>query len=288
MKKIKLLFVAIAMIASYSLTAQIGINKDGTASDASAMLDVKATDVGFLPPRMTESQMNAIASPAEGLMIYCTDCVPKSIRVYNGNHWVNSNGVPELASDEVFNPTTGEIWKDRNLGASQVATSSTDAAAYGDLYQWGRLSDGHESRTSGTTSTNSSTDVPGHSNFITENSSPFDWRVPQNDNLWQGVNGINNPCPSGFRLPTDAEWEAERQSWATNNAAGAFGSVLKLTVGGLRRNYSGALAYVGSYGFYWSSTVSSIHACGLGFHSTAAWTDPWFRASGVSVRCIKD
>ena len=33
----------------------------------------------------------------------------------------------------VTNPTTGEIWMDRNLGASQVATSSTDAAAYGDL-----------------------------------------------------------------------------------------------------------------------------------------------------------
>jgi len=39
---------------------------------------------------------------------------------------------------------TGKIWMDRNLGASQVATSSTDAAAYGDLYQWGRAADGHE------------------------------------------------------------------------------------------------------------------------------------------------
>ncbi|MDZ7738239.1 MAG: hypothetical protein U5K32_04030 [Bacteroidales bacterium] len=37
---------------------------------------------------------------------------------------------------------------DRNLGASQVATASDDENGYGDLYQWGRSADGHESRTS--------------------------------------------------------------------------------------------------------------------------------------------
>ena len=45
----------------------------------------------------------------------------------------------------------GQVWMNRNLGASRVAVSSTDTAAYGDLYQWGRLDDGHESRTSLTT-----------------------------------------------------------------------------------------------------------------------------------------
>jgi hypothetical protein len=49
----------------------------------------------------------------------------------------------------VLSPDTGRVWLDRNLGARQVCTSSTDAACYGDLYQWGRAKDGHESRTSG-------------------------------------------------------------------------------------------------------------------------------------------
>ena len=40
---------------------------------------------------------------------------------------------------DVTNPTTGAIWMDRNLGATQAATSSTDVDAYGDLYQWGRV-----------------------------------------------------------------------------------------------------------------------------------------------------
>jgi hypothetical protein len=52
---------------------------------------------------------------------------------------------------DVFNPSTGKTWMDRNLGANQAATSKTDAAARGDYYQWGRLADGHQCRTSPTT-----------------------------------------------------------------------------------------------------------------------------------------
>jgi hypothetical protein len=65
---------------------------------------------------------------------------------------VHCNGTPtEIV--EVCNPITGRVWMDRNLGASRVATSSTDEAAYGDLYQWGRFGDGHQCRKSDTTST---------------------------------------------------------------------------------------------------------------------------------------
>ena len=59
-----------------------------------------------------------------------------------------------------------KCWLDRNLGATQVATSSTDAASYGDLFQWGRLDDSHQVRTSPTTTTLSNSDIPGHGNFI--------------------------------------------------------------------------------------------------------------------------
>ena len=67
---------------------------------------------------------------------------------------------------DVTNPVTGKTWMDRNLGASQVATSSTDTNAYGDLYQWGRRADGHQCRNSGTINTRSSSDQPGHGNFF--------------------------------------------------------------------------------------------------------------------------
>jgi len=226
------------------------------------------------------------------------------MQYWNGTAWVTVaagnegqmlsfvGGVPTwttvVGPTDVYNSTTGKIWMDRNLGASQVATSSTDAAAYGDLYQWGRAADGHESRTSGTTATLSTTDTPGHGDFITNGSSPYDWRNPQNDNLWQGVSGTNNPCPSGYRLPTEAEWDAERTSWSSNNAAGAFASPLKLPVAGIRNISNGSLVSVGSYGYYWSSTVSGTDARNLLFDSGDALMDSGSRAYGFSVRCLKD
>lgn len=289
MKKTTSLLIAIAMVASCTLSAQIAVNTDGSVADSSAMLDVKSTSKGLLLPRMTESQMNAINNPAEGLMVYCTDCgVLKSIKVFNGYYWVNGSGIPDLEADEVFNPTTGKRWKDRNLGASQVATSSTDAAAYGDLYQWGRLSDGHESRASGTTTNLSSSDNPGHGDFILAPDSPYDWRSPQNNKLWLGVTGTNNPCPSGYRIPTSAEWDAERASWSSNNSAGAFDSPLKLTLAGYRYSQDGSFINVGNYGYYWSSTVSSGNANYLYFYSYDASIPDNYRARGFSVRCIND
>jgi hypothetical protein len=179
-------------------------------------------------------------------------------------------------------------WLDRNLGATQVATSSTDANSYGDLFQWGRGADGHQIRTSGTTSTLSSTDSPGHGDFITTNSPHYDWRNTQNVNLWQGVNGINNPCPSGYRLPTEAELNAERLSWGSLNAAGAFASPLKLPMAGSRGSTAGSLNFVGSFVYYWSSTVSSTSSSYLSFGSSAASMGLSFRADGFALRCIKD
>jgi uncharacterized protein (TIGR02145 family) len=197
------------------------------------------------------------------------------------------SGTPTVIVD-VTNPATGSIWMDRNLGATQVATSSTDTNSYGDLYQWGRRSDGHQCRTSPTTSTLSSIDQPAHGSFIVPQNSPTDWRSPQNANLWQGVNGINNPCPSGYRLPTEAELNAERLSWSSNNAAGAFDTPLKFPMAGFRHPYDGLLAQVGAHGYYWCSAVSGFSSRFLDFFNGTADMNDVGRGHGFSVRCIKD
>lgn len=186
------------------------------------------------------------------------------------------------------------VWLDRNIGASRVATSATDTEAYGDLYQWGRLTDGHQSRTSLTDTTVSTTDVPGHGNHIVNNpaSSPYDWISPQNDNLWQGASGTNNPCPVGFRVPTKAEWESEIASWSSQDSAGAFTSPLKLVMGGYRFGTSiSILSSAGTYGYYWSSTVyasNGIDAEYMYFSDVEAAMDYSHRVKGCSIRCIKD
>ena len=393
--------LAAGMLLTQSALAQgIGINETGADPHPAAMLDVSSTTKGFLPPRMTTAQRDAIVSPAPGLTIYNTTV--NCLQWWNGTVWydgcgnnpalttlncggaattgtltngtaasgvstaisytggnagtyaaqsISSTGVVGLTATlsagtlangagsltytitgtpttsgtasfaitvggqscsftvsvaaaqpqypantvhcagattvvDVTNPTTLRIWMDRNLGATQVATSSTNANAYGDLYQWGRRADGHQCRTSPTTATLSSIDQPAHGDFIL-GGSVEDWRSPQNANLWQGVNGVNNPCPSGYRIPTETEMNNERLSWSQNNSTGAFASPLKWTLAGYRLT-DGTLWQVGLYAAYWNSMVSGQYQSNLQFSSNDANLGGSARAAGYSVRCIKD
>ncbi|WYD79490.1 MAG: hypothetical protein V8K32_09250 [Candidatus Electrothrix gigas] len=195
---------------------------------------------------------------------------------------------PVLPSVPTVTSLTGRVWMDRNLGASRVATSPTDTEAYGDLYQWGRLTDGHENRYSLTTTETSSSDQPGHDKFILNNTGTYDWRVPQNNDLWQGVNGINNPCPEGFRLPTEQEFLNERATWDTKDVAGAFNNPLKLPAAGLRYLPNGTLAQEGEIGYYWVYTLNFTDAGNyMVITPDMAVMNGSARAYGHSIRCIQ-
>jgi hypothetical protein len=156
------------------------------------------------------------------------------------------------------------------------------------LYQWGRAADGHQCRNSATTATLSSTDQPGHGNFILSQNSPYDWRNPQNTNLWQGVNGVNNPCPSGYRLPTSSEFEQELLSWSSQDSTGAITSVLKLPLAGIRSNGDGSIFFTNSDAYYWTSSIEYSNSQAMYFYSV--WSGMLVRSRGIaqSVRCIKE
>ncbi len=71
----------------HATTGNFTLQSGGTFTDiASARLAVNSTTQGFLPPRMTTTQKNAIASPATGLMVY--DTTLNLISVYNGTTWI--------------------------------------------------------------------------------------------------------------------------------------------------------------------------------------------------------
>jgi hypothetical protein len=226
------------------------------------------------------------------------------MQYWNGTDWVSvapgkegqmlsySQGVPTwktFADYTDIMSSTGQIWMDRNLGASQVASSSTDADAYGDLYQWGRGADGHQKRTSGTTSGPVTSGNEGN-NFITISSSPYDWLENQDDDRWNTgtesapIKTANDPCPSGYRVPTEAEWQAELDNGITN-AQSAF-EILKLQRAGSRSN--GSLSNVGNIGYYWSSTVNNNNSRYLYFSSIGSGMSTLQRVLGFSVRCLKD
>ena len=83
----KKLFILLAIFTTVAATAQsVGINADGSTANASAILDLKSTTQGFLPPRMTSAERSAIASPTAGLMVYQTDS-NMGTYVYNGSAW---------------------------------------------------------------------------------------------------------------------------------------------------------------------------------------------------------
>ena len=231
----------------------------------------------------------------DGQFVVIPGLSPPSLR----DGYVHCDPDNPMVIKTVMNPTTEKVWLDRNLGASRVATASNDSLAYGDLYQWGRFADGHQCRDSDTTSTNATTSVPNAGNvwdgkFIL---SYDDWLPAYNNDLWQGVDGANNPCPTGFRLPTKAEWEAELDSWSSEDPAGAYASSLKLVTTGDRTGDTGEIGVQSSvytYGHYWSSSINGGDGSGLRIFSNTiqqfynAFTNNSTRAAGFSVRCIKD
>jgi hypothetical protein len=213
--------------------------------------------------------------------------------------YVHCNSSNQTQVVEVTNPVTGKIWMDRNIGANRAATSSTDAESFGSLFQWGRGADGHQcvnryagdgATTSGNTALNatSATDTPPHDDFILRNAGNFDWRSTTNNSLWQGESGINNPCPSGYRLPTYTELTQEVATWSPNNAAGAFAAPLKFSLAGRRVNSTGALTGVDTEVYFWSSTISGTSAARIRISTTSVAEGTSGRSHGYSVRCIKD
>jgi len=91
----KRLFLLTAMLCCIVFTcgfSQVKIGDNATTPDGSALLEVEATNRGFLPPRMTESERDLIANPATGLVIYCTNCCAAGgeLQVYDGTKWTNA------------------------------------------------------------------------------------------------------------------------------------------------------------------------------------------------------
>ena len=130
-----LVFSCVALASCADALAQVAINADQSDPDASAMLDVKATDKGVLVPRLTALQRDAIASPATGLLVYVSDA--GVFNYHDGSLWrvvgegavdltdyLSGSDLANIASIAGPIPSAGPLVAD---AASTVATDSTGA-----------------------------------------------------------------------------------------------------------------------------------------------------------------
>lgn len=269
-----------------------------TGAFTSAMTGLSANTQYYVRAYATTS-----AGTAYGNEVSFTTAAPSTGGPVGGN--AICNGTQQTVVVPITS-STGKVWMDRNLGASRAATNIKDFQAYGCLYQWGRGNDGHASITwvlgedddwgnqagtavNGVTYTQSNSDTPPNALFIADQTSmPYDWRSPKNDNLWQGVNGINNPCPAGYRVPTRPEYQAEISAYSMNGTTSAYNSVHKFPMAGDRAFDSGNVRGQGEDTQLWTSTVSSGNSHRIIFQPGAVYTNDVGRAGGYSVRCIKN
>jgi hypothetical protein len=303
MKKLFFLIPFLPLIGS-TVFAQVSINIDGTQPAPSAGLDVKFSNQGFLLPRLSQSMIQSILNPTDGLQVYCATDSKIYIYVASVQQWKELAYGPGTISPPPFscgtpitinhfsgliapvNKTvtygtvtnipgeTTKCWITSNLGSDYQATAVSDAteASAGWYWQFNRKQ-GYKH--DGTTRTPNTTWI----NSISEYS---DWIT------------ANDPCNielgSTWRIPTSTEWYNVDNTGGWTSWNDSYGSMLKLHAAGYLNFSDGSLGNRGFVGDYWSSQQSDVsYGWFLNFSSGGSnMKNTALKAYGFSVRCVRD
>jgi uncharacterized protein (TIGR02145 family) len=281
---------------------QVGVGT--TSPNASAVMELNSTSTGFLPPRITTAQMNAINSPAEGLTIYNTTL--KTLCWFNGTSWTYVPQDGKSCGTISYDGKTYETviigfqcWMKQNLNIGKridgiVEQTNNDTIekycynddeancdVYGGLYQWDEMM-----------------------NYTASSSS--------NPSGRQGI------CPTGWHVSSDAEWcqmetyleatvnctatgwwetdlggklkETGTNHWASNSGATNSSGFTALGPGFWD---SGAFYHFNESEGFWTATESdTTHAWQLylytGFNWLAHNSSCVKTTEAYSIRCVKD
>lgn len=296
---------------SVGAIGQIGIGTN--TPNANALLDLQSNNKGLLIPRIPKA--NRPANAPAGLMIFQIDNVP-GFYFFTGTKWQRMYAVDDTMP-AVINPSPGattdppatpgatgtvvgadgityktvrlgdgSVWLQQNLGSSRVATAADDAQSFGDLYQWGRWTDGHEKRMPVFSRTITAAE-PNPNNpsglvkqwganvnpYYYNNTNPTWWSVdvigttdtwtanlPSQTNENDGCDPCRLLLGGTWRLPTRQEYLGLVNNPSTTgtgitNGESGFLSWLIFPSGGRRDLSSTSIFENGLSGRYWSSTA---------------------------------
>ena len=297
-----ILLIALSTIF-FKVSAQVGINNDGTPPDPSAILDIKSSSQGALLPRMTQDQILAIQNPANGLTVFCTTDNKLYIYLANSGKWkevpfgtgslgepfpcgisVTLNHIAGLVAPVNKTITYGTVanipgepskcWITQNLGASQQAAAVTDVTEVSAGWYWQfNRKQGYQVGGSGTIPAWVNMDATG----INEIS---DWLIG------------NDPCRielgAEWRVPTFSEWINVDNAGGWGNWNDSWNSGLKLHGAGYIYMAYGIVYLRGAEGRFWSTTEYT-YSSGyyLGTNSSTCGLTQYYKSNGLNLRCLR-
>ena len=316
----KLLLSAALFAASFTAFAQVGI---GT-TDPKATLDIKSNvseataytlGNGVLVPRF--DVLPAVVGADEGELVYVNGL---------GLYYYTGTGTVWTAVGDSFgygqcrvkvSPTAYKTFLCHNLGADTSTDPHTPQIGNQGAYiQWGKKGPtpaaNEDVRVTWLTAANVGS--LGFASAPTVGSAtPVSWAAAEtNDDAWNFDENspvkvtANDPCPTGYRIPTRNEWvgvddnNTESRTGTFSNGTSNYGSalhygpdastkLLTLPAAGYRSNANGALISRGIAGFYWSSSESVSAAYSLSFDNSNVYLGFNFnRSNGFSVRCLAE
>ena len=304
MKKL-IISISLFFFTLFSYSQNIGIGT--TYPDSSAALEVKSSSQGFLPPRMTTTQRNSIANPAEGLQIFNT--TTKCLQIYAYGYWQNiycaqpsNQNNTSIVTDidgNIYDTVRicNQTWTAKNINVSRyrngdIIPQVTDAA------QWASLTTGAWC-------------------WYNNDSANYGATYGKLYN-WYAVNDPRGLAPQGWHVPSDGEWNKlvkyldvvadtsclgnclqssiaggamkSINGWEGLNSGATNSSGFSGLPGGCR-NAVGQFYGSGNYSNWWSSTDFSASGAwfrNLDYNNTLVNKGGGTKGFGFSVRCVRD
>ena len=307
MKKLTILLSTMLIYAALGYS-QVAINTDGSNPDNSAMLEVKSTNKGLLLPRV--ANVNAVSNPVAGLQVY--DLSNQCLRYYNGNCWSDCLGI---SSDDA-NKTCGGTLTDTRDGQTYTTVQiGTQCWMAENLNIGTRIDDNNDQTYNGTIEKYCYDNNPANCDTY---GGLYQWDEMMQYTTTEGTHGI---CPSGWHLPTDAEWKtlemhlgmsqasADSTTYrGTDEGSKLAGNEPLWINGNLDHNSNfGTSGFTSLPGGYWTIEDNFRHLTSYAFFWSSsemfgpiAWgrqlfcadarvfRDHYDKYNGHSVRCVRD